>query len=356
MSEPATECCCGGISREKWMTGLVTTPAGDVPKVATRLAFSDVFGSWKARWGIGRMDYRVEPGLYCVGHPSPDSPVLVTANYKMTFDRLRMELSGIDAWMLVLDTDGVNVWCSAGKGTFGTEEVARRVEDTGLKDVVRHRTLILPQLAAPGVQAHEVKRLTGFSVAWGPVRACDIKAYLASGMKASAEMRAVKFTFFDRLVLAPMEAVNALKPSLIVFGALFLLNAVGLGHYGIVDLYAYLGAILAGGVLTPVLLPFLPGKAFSVKGLLLGLVWVAGVWLLNGFPAMPSFGWLKAAAYMLILPSLSSYCALNFTGASTYTSLSGVDREMKVALPASIIATAVGVVLLLVNDFIKVFG
>lgn len=356
MSDTATECCCGETTSERWMTGIVKTPSGDVPHVSTKLAFADVLGSWKARWGIGRMDYTVEPGLYCVGNPSPESPVLVTANYKMTFDRLRMELSGVDAWILVLDTDGINVWCSAGKGTFGTEEIARRVEAVGLKDVVRHRTLVLPELAAPGVQAHEVTKLTGFKVAYGPVRAGDIKAYLASGMQATKEMRTVRFTAFDRLVLAPMEVAGAVKPTLIVFGVLFLLNAIGLGHYGLVDLYAYLGTLLVGCVITPVLLPFIPGRAFSFKGFLLGLLWAAGVWFLNGFPAVPSFGWLKAVAYLLILPAVAAYTAMNFTGSSTYTSLSGVDREMKSALPAMIIATAAGVILLLVNDFIKVFG
>jgi CO dehydrogenase/acetyl-CoA synthase gamma subunit (corrinoid Fe-S protein) len=75
------------------------------------------------RWGIGRHRYRIEPGLYAVGTPGSDSPVLVTANYKMSFDALRRELGGLDAWILVLETDGINVWCAAGKGTFGTEEV-----------------------------------------------------------------------------------------------------------------------------------------------------------------------------------------------------------------------------------------
>ena len=69
------------------------------------------------------MRYKVDPGLYAVGRPTVESPVLVSANYKLSFDRLRSQLTGLDAWMLVLDTHGVNVWCSAGKGTFGTDEI-----------------------------------------------------------------------------------------------------------------------------------------------------------------------------------------------------------------------------------------
>jgi hypothetical protein len=302
------------------------------------------------------MDYTVEPGLYCVGEPGDKSPVLVTANYKMTFDRLRMELSGVDAWILVLDTDGVNVWCAAGKGTFGTDELVNRINITGLESVVSHRTVILPQLGATGVSAHEVVKRAKFHVVYGPVRACDIKAFLASGMKADQEMRTVKFTLFDRLVLTPMEIVGALKPSFILFGVFFLLNAVGLGHYGFADLIAWIGTIFAGCVLTPVLLPWIPGRAFAFKGFLIGLLWAVGAILLFYWPPMALSGWLKAIAYLLALPSFSAYAAMNFTGSSTYTSLSGVDREMKFALPMMIVAAALGVILLLVNDFILAFS
>ncbi len=351
-------CACTGSGRvqEEWVTAYVATAAGQIPQASTRLSFSDVMGSWKCRWSIGRMDYAIEPGLYCVGNPTEGSPVLVTANYKMTFDRLRMELSGLNVWILVLDTDGVNVWCAAGKGTFGTEELVRRLEAVRLADIVSHRTVILPQLGATGVAAHEVARQSGFRVVYGPVRASDIPAYLAAGMQATPEMRTVKFTTWDRLVLTPMELVAALKPSAIALGILFIMNAVGLGHYGLVDLYALLGALFVGCVLTPVLLPWIPGRAFAFKGALLGLLWAAGVNLIHGFPMMPEYGWMKAAAYMLILPALSAFCAMNFTGSSTYTSLSGVDKEMKIALPAMLISGGIGIVLLLVNDYILVFG
>jgi len=130
---------------------------------------------------------------------------------------------------------------------------------------------------------------------------------------------------------------------------------IGLGHYGLVDLYALLGAVFTGAVLTPVLLPWIPGRAFSFKGFLLGLLWAVGVNLINGFP-LPEYSWLKVITYMLVLPTLSAYFSLNFTGSSTYTSLSGVDKEMRIALPVMIIAAAVGIILTLVNDFIQVFG
>ncbi|MCL2880883.1 MAG: mercury methylation corrinoid protein HgcA, partial [Treponema sp.] len=181
----------------------------------------DIFGAWKVRWGIGRDNYMVEPGLYAVGQPDGTSPVLVSANYKLTFDTLRKNLAGLDCWLLILNTKGVNVWCAAGKGTFGTEELVNRIEAVGLGDIVENRTLIVPQLGATGVCAHDVKQYTGFSVVYGPVRARDIRDFISADCTATKDMRTVKFTFWDRLVLAPMEFVEAAKISLFVFGVLF---------------------------------------------------------------------------------------------------------------------------------------
>ena len=132
------------------------------------------------------MRYKIEPGLYALGRPDDRSPVLVTANYKMSFDRLREALPGRNAWILVLDTKGINVWCAAGKGTFGTEELAARVHSSGLAQVVSHRELILPQLAGPGVAAHQVQKLSGFKVIYGPIRAKDLGAFLDAGPEGHA--------------------------------------------------------------------------------------------------------------------------------------------------------------------------
>ena len=99
-------------------------------------------------------------------------------------------------------------------------------------------------------------------------------------------------------------------------------------------------AIVAGAVLTPLLLPWLPGRAFSVKGLTLGLLagFILVVVRLNE-PSHMDDG-LEILAWLLLIYALSTYLAMNFTGASTYTSLSGVRREMRWALPAQILPGA----------------
>lgn len=357
-------CCCGDDSLAGsvtvydtecgWITGEIKTPAGLVPQISTNLTALDILGGWKARWGINRMNYKINPGLYAVGNPDEHSEVLVTANYRMTFDALRKELAGLQAWILVLDTKGINVWCAAGKGTFGTAELSSRIGKTRLSQIVSHRTLLLPQLGAPGVSAHQVHKQTGFNVVYGPVRAWDIREFVASGRKATAEMRTVKFTAYDRLVLTPMELTGTFKMSLMILGILFILNLIRPGAFGITDFYAYAGALIVGCVLTPVLLPWIPGKAFAWKGWLLGLLWAAAVNVLNGWPGELSYSWLRALGYLLVLPSISAFYAMNFTGASTYTSFSGVMKEMKTAVPAIVVTIGIGVTLILLNALFRV--
>lgn len=96
---------------------------------------------------------------------------------------------------MILDTKGINVWCAAGKGTFGTDEIINRIKKTKLSEIVSHKKLILPQPGAPGVSAHEVTKQTGFTVTYGTVRACDIKAFFEADCKATDEMRKVKIYY-----------------------------------------------------------------------------------------------------------------------------------------------------------------
>lgn len=360
MNEEKT-CCCfevcatdGGLvtkydQKEPWEIGDVSTPIGKIPAISTFLDFKDKLGTWKARWGINRMHYRINPGLYAVGSPNNSSPVLVSANYKLTFDALRKELTGLDCWLLILDTKGVNVWCAAGKGTFGTNELIHRIAETGLSEIISHRKLILPQLGAVGVSAHEVVKQTGFSVIYGPVRANDLKGFIHSGFKATLEMRTVKFTLWDRLVLTPVELVQASKISLSIFGVLFLINLFAARAFGLHDFIAYAGAVITGTVITPLLLPFIPGRAFAWKGWLTGFIWTL-IWVyFSGWLALGSL--FLGIGYLLVLPSLSAYLAMNFTGSSTYTSFSGVMKEMRISLPFIISSSVLGIILLLINGF-----
>lgn len=336
------ECGCKGGSGSGWSDGCVETVVGTVPRVVTWWTWRDRLGAWAVCWGIGRMRYTVPPGLYAVRSPTSDAPVLVTANYKLSFDHVRRSLDGFDVWLLVLDTKGVNVWCAAGKGTFGTEELVQRVALSEVAKVVGHRKLILPQLGAPGVAAHEVSRRTGFQVIYGPVYARDLPAFLRAGMRVTPEMRRVGFTLRERLAVTPIELVHRFVPVLIAL-ALFLASS-GLGRHGYrLDLGQWpwialaVGAnAFAGIVLTPALLPWLPGRAFAVKGAVTGTVLgLVFAWL---WP----FGWLSGVAVGLLSVAACSFLGLMFTGCTPYTSASGVRREMSWALPVQGVLAVVG--------------
>ncbi len=306
------------------------------------------------------MHYTVEPGLYALGKPDENSPVLVTANFKMSFDMLRRALPGRDVWILVLDTKGINVWCAAGKGTFGTAELVGRIESNGLDRIVSHRELILPQLSGPGVAAHQVKKLSGFKVIYGPIRADDLPHFMDSQDQATPEMRFKTFTIWERVVLIPIELVQALKVGVLILPILFILSFLGrLGggwtnglSHALFSILAFLAAILAGCVLTPLLLPWLPGRAFSMKGIIPGF-FTAALFLISRWGDWITLGGrLEVLAWLFLMPAVSAYLAMNFTGASTYTSLSGVKKEMRWALPLEIGAGIVGLILWFGSHFI----
>jgi hypothetical protein len=334
-----------------YVAGSVETPAGVVSRVSSDWSRVDILGMIKSRIGAYRMHYTVPPGLYAVGEATKDSDVFVTANYKLTFDIVRRALKGMHAWVLVLDTQSINVWCAAGKGTFGTDELVKQITRARLSDVVGHRRIILPQLGAVGVSAARVQKETGFRVSFGPVQARDIPAYVAAGYKKTKEMSLIKFSLLDRLVLTPMEINPVMKKYPWFAGAMLLL--FGLAPTGILFKQAWQGgmpflalglaAVFAGAFVTPVLLPFVPFRSFAIKG------WITG--MLATLLTMQAVGsdtgqstFLLAAIY-LFFPALSSYIALQFTGSTTYTGMSGVNKELKIGIPLYIIITIVSLLL-----------
>lgn len=309
-----------------------------VMKASNQLTFADHLDHFLTRWGYRRGDHRVNPGIYSLGNPAPDSPVFVTANYKLSFDALRSNLGGVDCYVLVLDTMGVNVWCAAGKGTFGTDELVNRIRVTGLERVVNHRKVILPQLGAPGVSGFTVKKQCGWQVEYGPVRAADIKEYMKAH-KATPEMRTVRFDLWDRVKLIPVELVSVLLALVVAAVVLYFVM-------GLTASLAVVAAVLAGTVLFPIFLPYIPVKDFSVKGLILGLI----VSLPFAYYAFTKDGSmlpnsLAALAYLLAMPPVTAYLALNFTGCSTFTSRTGVRKEIFRYIPTMAAMFVLGIVI-----------
>ncbi len=332
------------------------TQVGAIPYVATRWDFYDRWGAVKVRWSLGRFKYRVTPGIYAVGNPGRDSLVFVTGNYKLSFDHLRRALKGIDGWILVIETKGINVWCAAGKGTFGTKEVVRRIRIHHLDQLVDHRKIILPQLSAPGVAAHDVKKMTGFTVIYGPVLAEDIRAFLNAGLKATDDMRKITFPFVERLKLIPVDLFYGKYYLLIVPIVFLILSGFNRSGYSLDLVFDNAGkttvnlfsGYLAGCVLTPAILPWIPFRRFSAKGLVTG--WSVAILLL--FAGTLGLTLIENISWFLMIGGLSSFMAMNFTGSSTFTSLSGVQKEMKTALPLQIVMAALGIIGWIISRFL----
>lgn len=332
-----------GYSLCSYVDRFIDTASGPVPVVKTGLGLSDLFSAFYVRCGIRRYHYTVAAGLYAAGDPDGDSEVLVTANFKLTFDALRKELGGLNVWVLVLDTKGINVWCAAGKGTFSTRELVKRIKAVHLERIVNHRRVIVPQLGATGVSAGEVKRQSGFRVVYGPIRAADIHAFLKNDKKADQRMRQVTFSIYERFILTPVEIQTVIKPALITALALFILSGIGPGVFsftgalkrGQASILALLAGIFAGAFVTPLLLPYIPSRKFALKGIIVGSIFALFAVLFSASVVNSPAGYLSL---FLFSTTISSYLAMNFTGATPFTSPSGVEKEMRQYIPVQLIS------------------
>ncbi len=158
-------------------------------------------------------------GLFKIGHPDRNSPVLVTCNFHLTVERVKRALKGLDCYLLVANSHGINVWCAAAGGHLTHHSVISVLKTSGIENLVDHRKVILPQLSAPGVEGKQIHRNSGWRVLWGPVYAKDIPAFIKNNFKKTPGMSGVEFPLAQRFEFAvawafPISAVAALIVSL----------------------------------------------------------------------------------------------------------------------------------------------
>ncbi len=158
-------------------------------------------------------------GLVRIGSPGRDSPVLLTGNFRLTVARVKRALEGLDAYLLVANSRGVNVWCAATGGLLTNHDVISVLKTSGIDGLVDHRRVILPQLAATGIEGKAVHRKTGWKVVWGPVEAAAIPEFLGSGLVKTREMRVITFPWRRRLEMAAAWAfpISLLSLALLPF-------------------------------------------------------------------------------------------------------------------------------------------
>lgn len=145
-------------------------------------------------------------GLIKIGNPDEGAPVLVTGNYHLTVMKVKRALKGQNAFLLVANSHGINVWCAAAGGHFTHHDVISAIKLSGIENRIDHRAVILPQLAACGIEAKVIDQRTGWKVKWGPVDIEDFRAYLKNGQEKTADMSIVRFPLKDRLEMAIAQA------------------------------------------------------------------------------------------------------------------------------------------------------
>lgn len=257
----------------------------------------------------------VRPGLYRLGHPGPDAPLLVTCNYRLTVNLLRKHLAGQSVWLLVTDTRGVNVWCSAGEGTFSAAEIALTLAATRAERVVNHRRLILPKLCLNGVNRREVNRRSGFRGLIGPVYARDLPAYLAQDLEKTAAMERVRFNFWDRMwVGVPFAALVALVPAVLV---------LVFGGWPRSDLPLWFAG---AGMLIAATYSWLPTRRHLVKGIVLGALVAAAVGAYLWWQKAPA---LQIVRDLALLLALQLFVTADFSGSTPVSNRTLVEQEFK---------------------------
>jgi NAD-dependent dihydropyrimidine dehydrogenase PreA subunit len=165
------------------------------------------------------LPFPCKTGLVTIGNPDRNSPVLLTGNFRLTVERVKRAIEGIDAYLLVANSRGINVWCAATGGLLTNHDIVSALKTSGIEKLVDHRHVILPQLAATGIEGRIIEEKTGWRVIWGPVYAAAIPAFVRNRFEKTAEMRNVNFPWPQRLEMAVAWAfpISLLALALIPF-------------------------------------------------------------------------------------------------------------------------------------------
>ncbi|MEE9281058.1 MAG: HgcAB-like fusion protein [Myxococcota bacterium] len=280
------------------------------------------------------LPFPCETGLVKVGSPDRDSPVLLTGNFRLTVERLKRRLEGIDAYLLVANSRGVNVWCAATGGLLTNHDVVSVLKTSGIGALVDHRKVILPQLAATGIEGKVVREKTGWRVEWGPVDAAEIPAFLARGRETTREMRTVSFRWPQRLEMAiawafPISLLAVLTIPLWRWGALGLVGLVwGLSLLIFLGFPLYQGRLRRRATRVGVVVFDLGERAIP---LVIWLLFVAGLVVYSVVAGEPSWGFIARWAVSALV--VVAILGLDLTGSTpVYKSGLHADRLLRIAL------------------------
>ena len=263
--------------------------------------------------------FSLKPGLYHIGELDEKAPLLVTANNYLTVFLLARRLRNRKVRLLITDTEGINVWCSAGEGRFSAKEIIEKATKCGLLTGKGKVRMILPKFSLAGVNLEELRK-HGINPVIGPLYAKDVPSFLDHNKLENQTDDRVHFGLQSRTFTA--------LPSAVQFFYYFLgVYVISLGYVSPDIIWIAMGLAFV----YPLLFPWLPGKLFSVKGLSLALaVSILGIFIHHS-------GVEEKMLLVVFIFATSIFIALSYTGNSAVSNYTSVRRETARFLPVVVI-------------------
>ena len=128
---------------------------------------------------------QVEPKVYPIGEPKADSPVFVTTNFSLTYFIVSGEIenSGISAWLVVPECEGMSVLTAWAAGKFSGAHIAKFVKEIGLENQVTTREIVIPGYVSM-ISGELEEGLPGWKVLVGPQEAADLESFIKARLNA----------------------------------------------------------------------------------------------------------------------------------------------------------------------------
>ncbi len=290
----------------------------------------------------------IEPGLYFTGEKyNIDSPLLVTCNYHMTVFVLWRILKRRDARILVIDTQGINVWCSSGKGQFSANEIMKQLNryDKSIISELDKIDLVLPKLSLSGVSIADLKK-NSINPKIGPVYAAELPEYLDDIPLKNRNNDRYKFSLKDRLFTLVPSLVQMIKYGIYIGIVLFVWH-----YFFNTNIYWQVLPIFAVVIfLFVIFFPVLPTKTFAVKGIFLfiplGIVLSLFYFIFDGNKTMDLISYIF---YISFLAGTCLFFSLSYTGNSGVSNYSLVRKETARYLPMTVLIFIVSIVSLIIK-------
>lgn len=306
----------------------------------------------------GQVDHiPIEPGIYQSGNPNKTSPIIVTANYVYTYIKVLRALKGLDAWVLCVDSRGINVWCAARGNDFGNKQLIEAVKATDIENISNKKTLIVPQLSAGGIAAPLIRAEAPdfpYKITYGPVWAKYIPKFLEERpARKPDKMKLAKFTISHRFRAEITHTTFLLRkiflwPSIaliMLFIGLSSINTNWLTGVWIVG-ELWLWIIITNAIIA-ILFPITNfTRKFIFKGIIFGII---NVLLFVGI------SWLFHYSMPIILLNIIFYFWLAFFSSMSFSgySMATSPREIQDEYP---IFSKINMILLIVGIITKAFG